>query len=235
MDRLTGVTGGNMSENETPQGSEAQDPIKNLKSEMERKLGNTSDQLAKLAQQNAELTKYVQSLMKPTTATPAAEEDIESLWFSKPAQVAQKIKEEATRDAMRAMSAKTDATNKVNQVIAEVVRQFPEASDVNSEFSKKTAEIYQKLVGEYGDNPALIKTAAYEAAQQLQLSSGRRGQDTFSLGNSSSTSPQRSGQKQPDLAKETIEFAQIMGLDVSNPDVVKRLKEKSQRNWTRYS
>lgn len=216
---------------------ESQDSLKNLKAEVDRKLSNTTEQLSKIAKQNEELTKYVQQLVKTGTPAPSQQpttedDDIQSIWFDNPKLAAQKIEDRASKKSFEQFNKMQSETNKRNSIIQEVVSKFPEAADVNSEFSKKTVEIYNRYVSEHGENPMLIKTAAYEAAAELNRSMNKT--DNFSLSSSGGSNRSQSSRKEAELPQETLDFAALMGLNVEDPAVVGRLKARSNRNWTRF-
>jgi len=208
--------------------SASADPIKNLKAEMDRKLSN-------LQQTNEALIKQVQAMIqpKPAASSTASSAKLEDVWFDKPEEAASRIEERV----LTKISKQQETAAKSNATIGQLVSEFPELSDNNSDLTKKAVEIYSSFSEDEKSSPVAYRAAVREAAMELGVSPKSKRQassedDTFSIGGSSSSREDRRAAKQMDQA--TLEFASIMGLDVNDKKVVERIKAKTKRNFNRY-
>jgi hypothetical protein len=236
-----------MSEDQTPPAGDAadasaatkessSDDLRNLKAEMNRKLGN-------LEQTNAQLMAYLQTMNKPAPAAPAAESSkkLDDLWYSNPDEAARLIEDRAAAKAESRIAARNEAASKSQAALVAVINDFPELADNNSDFAKKAVAIYNSYSPEEQANPISYKAAAQQAAFELNMKpKSKRKQDnaddSFSIGGGSGDHATRpSKRRDADVDPNTLAFAELLGQPVNDPKYVERLKKHSQRkNWKKY-
>jgi hypothetical protein len=209
------------------------DEIKNLKAEMNRKLGN-------LEQTNAQLINMMQSLAKPAPAATTQSKKLGDVLFDNPDEAARLIKEEAKAELREELNKANQVQTRTQSTIASLVSEFPELGDSNSEFSKRAVAIYHSYAPEDQANPISLKAAVKEAALEMNVKpkSKRNAEsdDSFALGGGSGgeTRPSRRSREQ-ELDPATIEFARHLGQNVDDPKYMERLKKSAKRrNWSRY-
>jgi hypothetical protein len=211
---------------------ETQDPIKNLKAEIDRKLGNADSRMAELQKTNEALISKLNELTKPTQAQKPAEPSMSDLLYSDPEKYAQLIQERAEQRAVERISRQQDKIAKVNGVIGQLAAEYPELSDSNHALTKKAVEIYNSLPEEEKQTSLAYKMAVREAAEELSVKpkSKRPVDDEPSFGSSGS----RSGRRSQKLDSGTEQLARIFGIDTSDEKVKSRLLAKQNRNWTKF-
>jgi hypothetical protein len=208
---------------------EQADPIKNLKAEMDRKLGNADAKLAELQKTNEALLSKLSSISKPA---PAAEPSLSDLLYSDPERYAQIIQERAEQRALEKMNRHNSQIQKVNSVIGQLASEYPELSDSNHALTKKAVEIYNALPEEERQTSLAYKMAVREAAEELSVKpKSKRPVEEPEF--NSSYSGRRSGKSQK-LDPVTEEFASLFGIDTNDAKIKQSLLEKQNRNWNRY-
>ena len=217
------------------EGSAAADPIKNIKAEMDRKLGNVDKTLSDLTKTNQQLAQALERLTKPAAPAPEPQKQRYSEdWFSNPDSAAEKLVQEAERRAEKKFEARLEQQNKQTQTLSSLVAEFPELTDGSAELTKKTLEIYNSLPAEDRSSPSAYRLAVKEAALELGVqpkSKRKRSEsDDFSLSGEGRGPSRRDS---AEVVKATEEFARIMGLKVDD-NTKKNLKKHGARNWTRY-
>lgn len=214
-----------------------EDPLKNYKAEMDRKLGGFESKFDQLSQVNQQLLNQVQQLAQAATP-PATSDEFEDLWIDNPKEAARRIKEETTAEIRKDMEKQSQLQQKQTRILSELTQKFPELNDSGSELTQKAVEIYNALDADEQRDPRSYKLAVAEAAVDLgiQPASKRKKRqaddDSFAVSGSSGTKakPQSAG-----VDPRTIEFAKLIGMDVSNEDTMKKLEKRSQRkNWSTY-
>jgi hypothetical protein len=210
------------------------DEIKNLKAEFSRKMDN-------LAQANAQLLKQLETLVKPAPqATPTAEPDLDKLWFDSPAKAAQIIEERAEK-RMEAKQAKRDEViRKQNEVVSQLVTEFPQLQNPSSELAKEALRIYQGYSDEERNNPASYRAAVNEAALKKGVRPKSMGGDdadeAFSVGGPKSGASGSKAPKKGELDERVSLAAQLLGLDVNDAATKKSLaKRQGRENWIKYN
>lgn len=217
-----------MADETTPGG---EDVVKNIKAEFNRKLDNVSTQLAEQRQMNERLMSQVAAL-KPAPAA-SREPDLSELMYSDPAKYAEVIAERAASS----VNSRLAADSKKASTIQRLVQEYPETGDQEHPLTKKAVEIYTSMPEDEKQTPQAYRTAVAEAAAELGIkprSKRPQQDDEPSFGTSDRPSTRRRKSGSGDLDPNTEAFASIMGLDVKNPEVRKRLSERSDRNWQKY-
>lgn len=229
-------------DNTVDPGKAPEDAVGNLKQEVNRKIGNIDDRLAKVAQMNADILAQLQAAKEPPKPAPApsAGADMDSLIYDNPKEFARLVKEEAKVEAMQELKAQQDAVNQIQvqqqDVLTKLVQDYPELSDANHPMTQRTMKIYQSMSEQDKQLPMSYRAAAFEAAAEMGLSpkSVRNDDDDddFTLGGS------RGGRKKPTTRSKDddamLQFAAHMGVDINDKKQVERLKARRDRNYKKY-
>lgn len=217
----------------------AEDPIKNLKEEFNRKLGNFDQKMSSLEQTNQALLAQLKS-MAPAQPKPTKKENtLDQVWFDKPEEAAAEIVSRATASINKSLDERAAHAAKQQTTMAELVGDFPELANKSHDLTVAAVKIYDAMSDEDKRSPLSYKAAVKEAALDLGIKPMRKRSEEeqdFSLrGGSRSDSPSR--KRGPEkLSAETEEFARIMGVDVDDPKVKERLVNKhGRKNYTRYA
>lgn len=210
---------------------EGQDPLKNLKAELDRKLGNADAKLSQLQEANAALLAKLERLSTPTA--PTKEASLTDLLYNDPEKYAQMVERRAEEKALAQMQRQQAQMVKTSTTISELQNEFPELSDSGHELTKKAVEVYNSLPEEERTTSLAYKMAVKAAALDLGYKprSKRPVDEEPSIGSGYGRGAPRKSNK---LDTDTELAAQIFGIDTSDPKVKERLIKKSQRDWNKY-
>jgi flagellar biosynthesis/type III secretory pathway chaperone len=219
--------------------TQAADPIKNVKEEFSRKLSNTDSKIDQLAKQNEALIAQLAAISSTKAAPQAAAaktEDLSDLMYSDPQRYAQVIEERAEARIMGKLNDMNTANQKQTSVMAGIMSDYPELGDADHQLTKKAVEIFAALDESDKKSPISYKLAAQQAAMELGVKpkSKRTESDDYSIMSSSSSSSSRKKSKKSEISPVTQNFAEIMGMDMSDEGLKQRLAERSGRNWNKY-
>lgn len=203
----------------------ANDELKNFKAESARKMDNINAQLAQL-------------LATVTPKAPAAPEGKKVSVFEDEEGFRASLKAEAKAEALAEQQKLHAAQQKQQNVLAQLVSEFPELGDANSELTKKAVEIYNSYPEEDRQNTLAYRAAAKEAALEIGIKpKHKRSQDEveqFQLG--SRGGPSIKPPKRGELTDGVQLAAQLLGLDISKPEVKKSLAKRAEReSWNRWA
>lgn len=217
-------------ENQEPQ---KDSDIKNLKSEMGRKFDNMSTQYEAIARQNEQLIAELNARL-PQKKNQAKEEDtdLSDLMYDNPKEYARRIREQAKDDMRRELQQSQARQSKEQAVFTQLVSDYPELNNANSDLAKKAIEIYQGFDDEDKSTPVAYRAAVREAAANLGVNPVSQRDNTgesFALSGGSTGKPSKSKKGGDELDPDVSAFAQLMGLDTSDPKVVERLKTRKVR------
>lgn len=233
-------------DSETNQEQQQQpDPFNNIKQEFGRKLGNVESKVEDLAKANqallAMLQQTISSPRQEVVNSTTTEDDLEELWYKDPAAAARKIEERATKAIEAKLAKAQEQQSRQNATIQALVRDYPELNDESHPLTKKAIEIYMSMDDADKVSPAAYRLAVKEAAYELGVKPLKKRTDdeidSFSVSSSlgSSRGSSRRGSGKEELDPKTIAFAQMMGLDVTNPKTIESLKQRAKRsNWNKF-
>jgi hypothetical protein len=208
--------------------SAPQDEIKNLKAEFSRKMSNIEQTNKQLADSQAALLAQLQSM----APKPAAEksEKLSDLMYSDPEAYAKKVLDEAERRADARFDSRLNAQSRQQQVIAELVNQFPELNDGDHDFTKAAVAKFNSMSDDLKNSPVAYKTAVMEAALEAGIKpKNKRSEDEAYVGRPSGSSGGSRSRKSQDIDPRTAAFAELVGLDISKPEVKERIKNSHGR------
>lgn len=200
----------------------------------------------KLAQDNERLSKQLEQVLntmtaaasRPTQVQVTEEEDLEVLAYKDPKRYAQKVSENATRQAEALINSKLNAQNQTNAILGQLTNDYPELSNPNSELTKKAIEIYNGMSQSEKSSPTSYKVAVRDAAAEVGLlpkSKRKSSNDDFSMSGGSSGRSSGESSRKEELSESTLAFAEALGLNIKDKKVVERLKQRSERkDWGRY-
>lgn len=229
-----------MSDENTPENKQkGDDTFQNLKKEMDRKLSSQEAKLSELAEANKALLAKLSSMTQPKPLM--IEDDIEKAWYEDPKAAAAKIKEATKAEIIAEVNRNQELQARTSQTLQALVSDYPELNDPNNELTKKAVEIYNALPADERVSPSSYRLAVKEAASDLGVVPVKRRKsqedDSFTMSPSSSAYATKQGtskSRKGDVDPRTIAFAQLVGLDVNNEQVMENLKAKSKRNWSKY-
>lgn len=235
-----GSTGGEQTA-ETPETTTEADPIKNLKAEVNRKMENIT---AQLQQQNQMMNQQLQAIIesvKPSQKQQAAENDDElaDLMLTNPKEAVKRIKSQVANEVTSNVSNVINSKEQTTQVIAGLAAEYPELRDNNSDLARKAVELYNSLPTGVKNTPYGSELAIRQAAAALGKvpASFRKTktEETEDFSVSANQGSKRPTKRSAELDDKTLGFAQLMGLDTSDPKVMESLKQRAQRtDWNRY-
>lgn len=211
--------------------------FKNFQSEIDRKLGNTHSQIEQLTASNQQVLELLNNLNQPKSQQKDdASESLGSLLYEDPDKYAELLRKQVKQELSQEFQKKEQQSNKSAQVLQELSNHYPELRDTNSDLSKKAVQIFDSFSAEDKANVAVAYRAAInEAASDLgiQRASKRRKEgadfDDFTLSSSSSSGSRR--ESKPKLDDRTILFAEAMGMNTDDKALLKRLAERSKKNY----
>lgn len=205
-------------------------------------LAESNRKFDKLAQENAKLSQQLEQIMsaikpKQAASSQSGNEDseLENLMYSDPKAYSKKISEKATREATQYVQQQLNQQQQTNAVLSQMVTDYPELSDINSEISKKAVELFKQLPENERTSTTAYKAVIREAAAELGMlpKTKRKQSDDFTM--SGGSGGQQASSKSKDLDAATLAFAQAVGMDVKDKKVVERLKQRANRkNWNKY-
>lgn len=216
------------------------DPLYNLKQETNRKLDdfskNVDSKISALAESQQQLLAQLQSMTKQAQPEPKSD-DLADIMYSDPERYAQIIEERAEARISKKQEAEKARAGELNRTVAGLTQQFPELNDPTNALTRRVYEMYGQI-DPSEQSAAVLKATVLEAAVDLGVqpyNKRKKGDDSFSLGGNTGTSkPQRSTESQ-EVPDATLQWAKLLGLDVSNKDMQNRLKQRSERkNWMKY-
>ena len=206
----------------------AAEEIKNLKAEFQRKTDNLAETNKQLQAQLAQLVNQT----KPAPTTPTKKVSV----FDDEDAYAERIASETEARIQRQLQAQQEKAVRLQSMSMQLVSEYPELNDKNSELMKKANAIFNDMPETERSHPMAMKTAVYDAAQELDLKpfnkrvQKQNDDDSFQIGSGSGASSTNKKQGKGDLTPEQETLAQLLGIDVSKPEVRARIKEKHGRS-----
>lgn len=201
------------------------DPILNLKSEFQRKFDNQENSL-----------KQITDLLKAQVApkpVPVVSDSLKDVWYSNEEKASEIIETRAEKRIMDKLAAQQVASAKSNAIASLIYSEFPETYDKAHPLTKRANELIAELADEDKGNSYAIKAQVAQAALELGIRpKSRRDADSedsssYSFSPSRNSPPPRKGNDA--LPDAVMENARLMGLDVSDPKVVARLKSRMNK------
>jgi hypothetical protein len=218
----------------------ATDPIKNVKAEFDRKMGNFEGKLSSLEQTNAALLSQLKAMAPIPTKTEKKEPKLKDIWYDDPEAAAKAIKEEAKAELRKEFQGANQQQQRQTATLNSLVTDFPELQDTSHEFTKRAVELYTALPEEEKGSPAAYKAAVREAALEMGVKPMSKRDDNYVdqftgiSGGSSTANRPRQNKRSAQLDPATLSFAEAVGLDITDTKVKDRLLKHAQRDFRRY-
>lgn len=249
-----------MSEQETnspEMNEEGEDRVKNLQSEFNRKLENQEKQFTAMSEALSNINNMLassqaasQSASSPSVSSGFNSSELESLQYSDPAKYASIIKEQAKKEALQEFQSfqaeqnkRVQATQaKQNAIIAEITREFPEATQAGHPLYDKVQEMYKTLSPEQQNDSGQWENLVYKAAFEVGVKPrSKRSKDDpndgFVVSGGSGTFPKsgQSSKSQTHITQRMKEFAALLGRPVEDEKYMKSLeKAAARKSWSTY-
>lgn len=205
--------------------------VKNLKAEMDRKLGN-------IEKTNQALLSQLQVLAKPKAEPTPAKKPLRDIWYDDPEAAASLIAKQAKDETLSEIRAENRVQAEKNTVIQGLYREYPELADFDNPLTVKAVEYFEKLSDQEKANPIAYRLAVKEAAEDLEIKpklkrKPKDDDDGFSLsGASGGGSAGKKARGSEKLDPRTVRFAEMVGLDTKDEKVLSSLKNRAERkNW----
>lgn len=223
-----------------PTGNE--DRLKNLQSEMQRKLDNQANEIAQRSQETKAQLDAILAMMNQRQEAPTKNsgKKIGDLMFDDPdaavQQIADQVGQRVSQQVLGQVSNQTALSNRAAQLESE----YPEFSDRTSEHYKRVQAHYNQLPKELQGTSQGLENAAYRAAAEFGLVPKSKRQtsqnDDFTVSSGSSARPRgsdksKSGEMKPDQRA----FAEFLGAPVNDPKFKEVFKKAANRTeWNKY-
>jgi len=213
------------------EGSEAQqpDPIKNLKSEFGRKFDSVQDQLKA---QNEQLQRMVEQIIAAQSAKQEPQEEPDPVLNPK------QFKEQIKREALAEVQRSTQLSMATQNEVARIQAMYPEFAQENSEAAQIALKKFQALPAHLKGTPEGARLVLFEAANEVGLvpkkarKTEQGADEGYTMGSSPSKNIRQSSQGK--LDERSLAFAQLVGLNVDDPEVRKRLENRTKRAFNKY-
>lgn len=211
-----------------------QDEIKNLKAEFSRKMTNIEQTSAALKATQEALLAEVTKLVKPASSKPETE-NLSELMYRDPDGYAKRVLEQAERAADARFNQAAQAQSKQNQLISSIAKEYPEITNGDHELTLLAIEKFNGMDAAEKNSTAAYRAAVNEAAAELGIKPKSKRpkadpEDEYVGGSSSGSSERRTQRKNNKLDPRTEEFAQLVGIDTSKPEVKERLTNNHGRD-----
>lgn len=206
----------------------------------------SKDELASIQAQFAEQNQKMQQLMEQILASrqapqPAKQESkkLSDVLFDDADEAARIIEERAARRAEEQVTKRFQASQATQQAVSEVAIKYPEFGQPGSEAANLAVQRANSLPQHLRGTPEGARLVMLEVASELGLvpASKRKQQqaasDDFAIGGNPAPS-RRSADPVKDVDPRTLAFAQLMGVDITDPKRLEGLKKSQKRNWNKY-
>lgn len=220
--------------NETPPPQDPKDEgrdLKNLQAEFSRKQQNMDDKLSQINKTNELLLAQIQAMQPAPRKSKEDDADLATMIYDDPNKAVEIMEKRVEQKLEKKYNqVETQKENK-NNILRKITSEYPEATDDNHPLTKRALEIFNS----YGSSdPVMLQTAVFQAAaeQGIKPKSKRTESEEYedvASGSSSRGSSRRRREKESDLNQRTKTFAQLMGINTSDPKVEARLKERTKK------
>lgn len=215
--------------------------FENFQKEVDRKLGNTNAALEALKKTNEQLVASLAQSKQSSKQKKEVSEYSTDLLYSDPDKWAKLQKDSIKSEINEENSRVQQNQQKVQQTLSRLSSDYPELADPNSDLARKAISIFDSYAEDDKANAAVsYKAAIMEAVADLGVKKiSQRNQNEADIDHgdfvvSGHNQRRNSNEKKPKLDSRTVEFAELMGLDTENKDVLKRLANRGKRDFSKY-
>jgi hypothetical protein len=216
-----------------------------IAAEMNRKFDKIQQENMRLSQQIEALTNSIVAQNNRSSSAQVTDEesDLEDLAFKDPKMYAKRVKEQARNEAQRVVVDTINTQQRSNNILSQLVGDYPELSDSNSELTSKSIALYKQMSDVERSNPLAYKAAVRDAAAELGVlpkskRSNSNSNDEFQFSASNPRGEAQNSSKKSKSAEvddKTMAFAKLLGLNTDDKKVQERLKVRQERkDWNKY-
>jgi hypothetical protein len=164
------------------------------------------------------------------TVTPPAPEpttkNIGALLYEDADKFAEAVASRAEQVATKRFGELSQQQAEQANVVGRLYKDFPELADANNPYTKAVLAEHSKLPESRRNDPRELRLIALETAADMEILPASKRK-------SSSPEPDvygggRGREREVSVDNKTLEFAKLLNLDVSDPKVVERLKERAK-------
>lgn len=239
-------------EGQAAENKEGGQTVDNLKAEMNRKFQNLTEANEGIKQQNTQLTdgmnNILQQLKEGTEQKQAntQQETMDELKWSDPDKYAEIKVNQAKAGIDKQIDDKvtsvTQAQSERTQILGQLTVDYPELNDQSSDLYKKALEIHNTADPKFRDTANGYRYIVREAAAQIGVLplNKRVKADTdadefvVTTGETMSDQDRENKNAAKKLDPRTLAFAERVKLDINDPKVIERLKQRSERDFKRW-
>ncbi len=211
--------------NSTSSTDSSTEAVKGLRTELDAKLGEVNDQLKAMNAQFRESLQSIASSMTPATPPQQTRISDEDMWD------AGKLEDKIVAKATEISRAEQAREREMNTTIYNLAQEYPEIQ--SDPTMQKAVREAQATLPQAMQNSAIgLETAVLKAVSKAGLlpKSKRSAIDEdASFGPSRSTSEKRT-EKKSKVNQSMLDFAQLLGRDITDKNVLKGLEEAAARD-----
>lgn len=204
----------------------------------------------KLNALNESVDKKLSSIKQPVIQQQKVEtepeEDIESLIYTNPAKAVAKITKSVESSVRSSVAQETQAKESFASTFNRLAQDYPEISNEQSKLYARAKELTMELSEGRSYDASALERAVFRAANEVgavpmklrRQEQNEEGDEGYYSGSSGNNPTKRKKGSEEDLDPKSIAFAQLIGMNVNDPNYIKRLKEinkKRKGNWGKYS
>ncbi len=220
---------------------QAQDPVKQVKAEMNRKLSNVEAMQAETKKQLDAILAQVQASMQPKEEA-APKKPAKDLLFDDPDQFIAQVREQAVREATESVGRQYQASQAMQAAVQGIASQYPEFMQDGSEASRLAVQRANNLPKHLKGTAEGAELVMLKVAQELGLTPVGKRQRQVSeeepVAGSRSTSAGSGANKGPKkraIDEKTLALAELLGVDIKDPKRLDGLEKASTRKkWNTY-
>lgn len=220
-------------QNQQPNADEA---LKNLKSEFSRKQENTMKELESIKNMLGSLNQSMTAKQKQAESDEIPDPVLDPKGY----------KEHLKKEVMQETGQIMQQNNQRQSQLAALVQSYPELQNGSSDLTQKAVEIYSKLSEAEKMSPNAYKFAVQDAASELGVlpmskrTKNEQNSDSedFTIDSTNYSSNQKKSSKNSksqELDPMTLAFAKAIGKDINDPKYIESLKKAAGRkNWKKF-
>jgi hypothetical protein len=204
--------------------------IKNIKSEMSRKLENQNQLIVNTNKQVETLLAKLDQQRAPQAQ--ASTKKLEDMIYEDPTAYTEEVVSRVANTVTNSINEQQTRALKAQQAAIEVQAKYPEFSDVNSDAYKTAMTKYDSLPKHLQGTPEGIKMVMLESASELGLvpASRRSSGDDFSMSsNSSGKKGKNNSDTENEIDPRTVAFAELLSPGRSKKEIRASLKKQVER------
>lgn len=204
------------------------DPIKNLKSEFDRKLQNLNQSQEQLTQAVSQLANQLQFGGQENQQSESFEED----FYSDPNKALEKFESRIMSKLESQKQQEEQQKARVQEKYSQITSEFPEISQPNSKLLETANQYFYKLPVEQRQDPTMLENCVYRAASELGLRPASRRKQ---MEDTPRSNPPVNPEKKEGMTDNQVLLAKLLGRPVDSDDYKQKVGTISKRkDWIKY-